>query len=129
MSTVKPRLTGTVLTYLLEEEVRTVRAQLETTDRSARTLVKNGPLRVTLVGLAAGGSMARHKAEGPITIQALEGAVTFEVEKEEWALKAGSMLALEPGVVHSVRSEKGGFFLLTVAAPMDTGAPGTANKA
>lgn len=121
MSTVKPRLTGDVLSYHLEEEVRTVRAHLDSTDRSARTLVKSGALRVTLVGLAPGGSMARHKADGPISIQAIEGEVVFEAGNEEWTLKAGSMLAVEPGIVHSVRSPSGGFFLLTVAAQAGIG--------
>lgn len=125
MSSVKHRLTGSVLTFVLEEEVRTVRTQLESTDRTGRTLVKNGPLRITLAGLAPGGAMAAHKADGPISVQVLEGSLTFEAENEKWTLNAGSMLALQSRIVHSVRSESGAIFILTVVAPADdnAGAP------
>lgn len=85
--------------------------------RSARTLVKDGPLRVTLVALGAGGAMATHRAEGPITVHVLSGAVRLRTAKGEWPLETGDLLSLGGGVEHSVESEAGGTFLLTVATP------------
>ena len=84
--------------------------------RSARTLAKEGPLRVTLVALAPGGTLAEHRAEGPIAVHVLSGGVRFRAGAEEWALGAGDLLTLPAGVPHSVESADGGEFLLTVSA-------------
>lgn len=92
-------------------------ALLARAGRSARTLVKNGPLRVTLVALAEGGSLASHRAEGPITVQVLSGGVRFRVGEKEWELREGDLLSLDGGVEHSVESPAGGEFLLTVVNP------------
>lgn len=117
MSPVRHQVSGSALVFDLAAERRTVHEQLATTTRTARTLVKNGPLRATLMGLAAGGEIASHKADGPITVHVLEGAVEFEAEGRTHELAAGSLFALDAGIVHTVRSRDGGIFLLTVAAP------------
>jgi quercetin dioxygenase-like cupin family protein len=110
-------VTGRTLQFTLADEIATVRGQLGTTTRTARTLVKNGPLRLTLIGIAPGGQLAAHHADGPITVQVLEGAIEFDVEGTRRALPAGAMLALEAGLEHAVHAPAGGIFLLTVAAP------------
>ena len=43
----------------------------------ARTLVKEGPLRLTLIGLGLGGTIRPHQAEMPLTILVLEGEITL----------------------------------------------------
>ena len=58
MSPVEHPISGPALALDLAEELRIVHAQLATTSRTARTLVKNGALRVTLMGIAAGGAVA-----------------------------------------------------------------------
>lgn len=83
--------------------------------RSARTLVKDGPLRVTLVALAAGGELTEHRADGPITVHVVSGRVRFVIDQEAWSLESGDLLSVPAGVSHSVESEEGGQFLLTVA--------------
>lgn len=88
---------------------------LESGGRSARTLVKDGPLRVTLVSLAAGGALAPHHADGPITVHVLSGVLRFTAGQSEWRLAAGDLLALGAGVEHAVQSAEGADFLLTVA--------------
>lgn len=114
---VQRSVTGPALSFSLAEELRIVKDQLATTSRTARTLLKNGPLRATLMGLAPGGEVASHSADGPITVHVLEGAIEFEAEGRTWPLPEGSLLALGGGIVHSVRAPRGGVFLLTVAAP------------
>lgn len=104
-----------MLAFRLEDEMRTVRDQLASGSRSARTLIKNGPLRATLIGLAPGGAMATHMADGPITLHVLDGTVELEVEGRIWELPAGSLAALERALDHSVRAPQGGVFLLTVS--------------
>ena len=116
MSPVNRRITGATIQLSLPDEARVVREQLDAgKERAARTLIKDGPLRVTLVGLRAGGSLAAHKADGPITIHVLEGTIEFEAEGERWTLDTGSLFSLEAGLTHSVAAPGGGLFLLTVS--------------
>ena len=121
MSPVNRRITGAAIKLSLPDEARVVREQLAAgKERAARTLIKDGPLRATLVGLRAGGSLAPHKADGPITVHVLDGAIEFEAEGEQWALDSGSLFALDAGLTHSVSSRAGGLFLLTVSVESRT---------
>lgn len=117
MSPVQHPVSGPALVFDLTEELRTIHEQLATTSRTARTLVKNGTLRATLMGLAPGGELASHSADGPITVHVLVGAIVFEASGKSWPLATGSLFALDAGIVHSVRAPEGGVFLLTVALP------------
>ena len=120
MSPVRHDVSGPMLSFSLEEELALVRAQLAGSTRSARTLVKEGALRVSLVGLAAGGTIAEHKADGPITVHVLEGDIVLDARNGSHVLGAGMLVALEADVPHAVRSTNGGVFLLTVIAPVGT---------
>jgi quercetin dioxygenase-like cupin family protein len=108
-----------VLAFRIEEELfRLTRSEpLVQRGRSGRTLVKDGPLRVTLIALGPDGQIAPHRAAGPITVQVVYGSIRFEVDGESRTLFAGDMLALEAEVEHAVDSATGGAFLLTVVAP------------
>jgi quercetin dioxygenase-like cupin family protein len=108
-------VSGPALAFTLGDETRIVRDQLATATRSARTLFKNGALRATVMGLAPGGELASHSADGPITVHVLEGAIDFEAEGKSWPLPTGSLFALDAGIPHRVRAPEGGVFLLTVA--------------
>lgn len=115
MSPVQRSMSGTALTFSLAEQLVTVRRDLAaTTRRVARTLVKEGPLRLTLVGVAAGGEMRPHQSDGPIALQVLEGEIELVTDAQTWRLATGDLLVLDTGVTHSVRSTPGGFFLLTL---------------
>ena len=87
--------------------------------RTARTLVKEGALRITLMGLAPGGVLPEHSAAGPISIHVLHGTVTFTASGAEHPLTAGDVLVFAGGVPHAARSQEGCTFLLTVAAGGD----------
>lgn len=119
MPSIDRPLAGDVLVFdLAAERDRTADATvLERSRRNARTLIKDGPLRVTLVVLAAGGELAEHHADGPITIQVLDGAIRFSADGSDHELEAGTLLSAGPGLRHRVASEHGGVFLLTVAQP------------
>jgi quercetin dioxygenase-like cupin family protein len=126
MSSVDRVLTGDVLTFRLDDEIRHLRESLSTAPaRSARTLVKDGPqgpLSMTLVGLKPGGSMREHDARGPVTVHILEGSATLESGGKSFPLATGSVAALGPGVRHAVSSAEGAIFLLTVTATSHSGA-------
>jgi quercetin dioxygenase-like cupin family protein len=92
--------------------------------RSARTLVKEGTLRLTLLALAPDGDMPVHDADGPISIQVLEGDVVFTASGDDHTLGAGDVIVFAAGVSHSVRSTAGCLLLLTVSfAGRDEAAP------
>lgn len=85
--------------------------------RSARTLSKEGPLRLTLIALAAGGFLPAHSTDGPVTIHVIDGSVTFNLSEQDYHLASGDVLILAAGVPHSARSAEGVRFLLTVVQP------------
>jgi len=116
VSSLNRPLAGEVLIYDLTTEHDAVldASILDRTGRNARTLVKDHGLRVTLVTVAPGGSIAEHTAEGPISIQVTDGEVLLEVGNDEHHLGPGTLVSLAPGVVHGVSSRAGGTFLLPV---------------
>lgn len=117
MSSIERPLGGDVLVLDLGTELQrsTDPAILQRSGRSARTLLKGGAMRVTLVVLAPGGEIGEHQADGRITIQPLEGKVRFTALGATREIAPGELLSAAPGVRHSVASPDGGSFLLTVA--------------
>lgn len=117
MSPVHRTLASAVLSFDLVAEMALVRSELDAGhSRIARTLVKEGPLRLTLIGVRAGGAMHEHVADGPITVHVLEGSVILHAAGEAHTLPAGRVMAIDGGVRHSVSSDDGGLFLLTLIA-------------
>jgi quercetin dioxygenase-like cupin family protein len=116
MSSMQRPLSGDVLVFDIgdERERAADAALLDRNGRNARTLLKNGPLRVTLVVLGAGGELAEHEAAGPITVQVIDGRIRFSAGGVDHDLGAGQLLAAGPGVRHSVGSDDGAAFLLTI---------------
>ena len=100
-----------------EEQEATHPDTLERDGRSSRTLLKEGPLRVTLIVLGPGGGIPEHQAQGPITVQPLRGQVDVRVGEETHNLTPRQLLAIDVAVRHSVSSDEGAAFLLTVTHP------------
>ncbi|HWH52903.1 MAG TPA: hypothetical protein VN651_15245 [Gemmatimonadaceae bacterium] len=118
MSPVQHPISGRSLSFVLADEMKLVADELQRMPaRVGRTLVKDGRLRVTLVGVKAGQGLPQHVAEGPVTIHVLEGAMDVEATGRTWSLASGGLLALDGGVTHSVASRDGAIFLLTVMQP------------
>jgi quercetin dioxygenase-like cupin family protein len=117
MPSIQRPLSGDVLVFDLgEEQERAADPSLvERSGRNARTLLKDGPLRVTLVVLGSGGEIPEHQTGGPITVHTLSGRVRFTVAGEVHDLAPGQLLSAGPGVRHRVSSDEGGVFLLTVS--------------
>ena len=127
MSSLNRKIDGAVLVrHLKRDEQMIDQDLLARHGRSARTLVKDGPLRLTLIALAAGGGMPSHHAEGPVTIHLLEGDVVLEAEGSRYALVPGEVLVLAAGVQHGVRSSGGCMLLLTVVHLPSAGSPSAA---
>lgn len=118
MSSIDRPLSGDALLLHIGEERERVESSelLRQHGRSARTLVKEGALRITLIALAAGGEIPTHRAEGPISVQVLHGRMQFEVSGKRHQLVAGDLLVVNANVEHAVQSDSGATFLLTVVA-------------
>jgi quercetin dioxygenase-like cupin family protein len=124
MTPVHRSLAGDVIALDLSEEMQIVRDELaEGHARIARTLVKEGPLRLTLVGLSPGGAMHEHEAGGPVTIHVLDGELELNAGGETRAHRVGTLIALDRRVRHAVSSSRGALFLLTLAAPTANAEP------
>ncbi|HEX5409076.1 MAG TPA: cupin domain-containing protein [Gemmatimonadaceae bacterium] len=118
MSSIDRPLSGdALLLHIGEERERVEHAELLAQHgRNARTLVKEGALRITLIALAAGGAIPTHRADGPISVQVLDGHMQFDVAGARHQLDAGDLLVVNAKVEHAVHSERGATFLLTVVA-------------
>jgi quercetin dioxygenase-like cupin family protein len=117
MPSIQRQLSGEILVFEIDEERERASDPdvLLRSGRNARTLLKMGSLRVTLVVLEAGGELAEHEAAGPITVQVVRGRIQFTAQEERHDIGPGQLLAAVPGVRHSVASAEGAAFLLTVS--------------
>jgi len=119
MSSIDRRLSGEALIFDLYEQREAVAADsiLERNGHNARTLLKDGPMRVVLIVMAPGAEIPEHDAEGPVIVQPVDGRIRFTAGARDYDLEPGRLLSLGPGVRHRVSSEEGGAFLLTIAHP------------
>jgi quercetin dioxygenase-like cupin family protein len=118
MSSMHRTISGDVLVQHLTEDAMLIdRGLVEQHGRSARTLVKEGPIRVTMIALDANGTLPAHSTAGPISVQLLEGDITFTAAGQEYPLQMRDLLVISANVEHSAKSAKGGAFLLTVVHP------------
>lgn len=83
--------------------------------RTGITLLKGQRLRVMLVALHAGATIPSHQADGPITVQVIEGTLRFRTEAHTLTLHAGHLLTLQGGMPHAVEAVEESAFLLTLA--------------
>lgn len=111
------QLQGDLLSFDLEGEVDDLRRQLSATsqDRIAKTLVKEGPIRLTLIAMKQGATIAEHHAPGPCTLHFISGKAVFTGGGQGDTVEAGRVLAFDTRVAHSLTAETDSAFLLTIA--------------
>jgi quercetin dioxygenase-like cupin family protein len=115
MSSMQRTIEGEVLVnHLTHDEWMIDQDLLSKHGRTARTLVKEGNVRLTLMALAAGGTLPPHSTADPVTIHVIDGEVLFKALDREYPLSRDDVLVFAPNVEHSATSESGGKFLLTV---------------
>jgi quercetin dioxygenase-like cupin family protein len=108
---------GNVLTFDLKSNYSdlTERARTAKAGRTARTLVKEGPLRITLVALKQGVSLQEHQVAGAVSIQALRGRVALEADGGRADLRAGQLLVLDADIRHGVTAVTDCAILITMS--------------
>ena len=86
--------------------------------RSSETLVKYEEFRVVLVRMKSGSYMSHHRAEGPISIQAIQGKIRIHLPEDRIEdLEPGDLLTLDRCLEHDVEAVEESAFLLTIAWP------------
>lgn len=86
--------------------------------RSAETLVKYKEFRIVLVGMKPGSYMSHHRAEGPISIQVIQGKLRVHLPEDRTEdLQTGELLTLDRCLEHDVEALEESAFLLTIAWP------------
>ncbi|HET9947865.1 MAG TPA: hypothetical protein VFQ22_02950 [Longimicrobiales bacterium] len=117
MSSLTRALTGPDLTFHLAAQIEDLRRDesYERTGRAGRTLVKDGPLRLTLTVLGPGIDVGTENAEGPISLQVLTGRLRYRAESgEEAEIDAGELLFFGPGHARDLIALEETALLLTV---------------
>jgi len=84
-------------------------------DRNSVTIFKSETMRIVIIGLHENAELKPHKANGVISVQALEGKIQFTAEQQITQLEKGQMIALQENIMHSVKALTDSFFLLTLA--------------
>lgn len=85
------------------------------------TLLQQGTVTMVLFAFEAEGELKDHAAKGLVTIQLLEGALEVRTPEKTHALTAGTLVVLNPQVVHSVKAREASRMLLTVHLVGDKG--------
>jgi quercetin dioxygenase-like cupin family protein len=113
------QLGGESLLLDVETESRSVLAEAgaAAAGHAARTLVKEGPLRVLILGFKPGSALREHSTPGPLTIHCLAGTVTVTAASREQKLDAGKALLVGASVKHSLAAGAEAVLLLTIAWP------------
>ena len=94
-------------------------------DRNAITVFKTDGMRIVLIALHKNAEMAKHTADGMISVQVLEGQILFTTQEQTIELNSGQMLALHKGVPHSVLAKEETIFLLTLTTTLAGKNPGS----
>ncbi|MEX0750362.1 MAG: cupin [Dehalococcoidia bacterium] len=111
------KLSGRTLAFNLKAEEGALldKARTAKSGRAAKTLVKEGPLRVTVVALRKGTTIDDHRVEGPLSIQSLTGRIRIGIGGERFDVPSRGMLTLEPGTTHDATALSDATFLITMA--------------
>jgi len=111
------RLSGRALAFNLKAEEGSLldKARTARSGRAAKTLVKEGPLRITIVALRKGAVIEDHQVEGPLSIQSLSGRLRITLSGDHIDLPARGLLTLEPGATHDAAALSDATFILTMA--------------
>ena len=87
-------------------------------DRNTITVFKTNGMRIVLIALHQGAEMAKHTADGIISLQVLEGLLKFTTDIKSVELSKGQMLALHERIPHSVVAMQETIFLLTLTTTL-----------
>ena len=111
------KLAGRVIVFDAATQEAKVRqwSAASKTGRAAKTLVKEGQLRVTLMGLRKGTVLGSHQVEGEVSIHVLRGALEIRTDDGALRVPKGGIAVLHAGVRHDARALRDTSILLTTS--------------
>jgi quercetin dioxygenase-like cupin family protein len=112
-------LAAPTLKFALAAELAQMRATgaWQQSGRHARTLVKEGALRIVLIALRSGANLEEHQAHGPVSLHVIEGRLRVQTPAQTLELGAGELLALAADLRHDVTALAESALLLTITQP------------
>ncbi|MCO6464621.1 MAG: cupin domain-containing protein [Saprospiraceae bacterium] len=84
-------------------------------DHNSITIFKSDAMRIVVIGLHKGAILKTHKTNSNISVQVLQGAISFSTAEQSVDLNPGQMVTLHARIPHSVLAREESFFLLTFA--------------
>jgi len=87
---------------------------LDTNGRHARTILKQGAFRMTLIAIAKDGTIPPHRTDATVSVHVLRGTAHLRAGDQEYVVEAGELLVIAPHMQHDVRTPEGTLLLLTV---------------
>jgi quercetin dioxygenase-like cupin family protein len=110
-------LHGPLQSFDLDAEVTRLREEKawQQGGRNAITLRKGEGLNVVLLVIKEGDRLDEHTAPGPITLIVHEGRIRFSAADKDVEAEAGTVIACDAGVSHSVEALGDAVCLLNVA--------------
>jgi quercetin dioxygenase-like cupin family protein len=117
--TITRALTGASLTFDLNASITELSRDptYRRVGRVGKTLVKDGPLRLTLMLIAEGVDAGTHHAEAPMTLQVVSGRLRYALDGADHTLQAGEVLFFGPGHAQDIRALEDAALLLTITSP------------
>lgn len=116
-----PQLANAVIQRNIHQEIQKLKdaaAWQQDVGRSSETLVKYADFRIVLVLMKVGSHMHDHNADGPISVQGIQGRIRLRLSDDHIVeLGPGDILALERGLKHDVEALEESAFLLTISWP------------
>lgn len=121
MSSINRPLAGPSMVFDLAAQLEEMRGEegYRRSGRAGRTLAKHGRFRVTLMAVAAGVDIGTHQADSPMTLQVVEGGLTYRDEGGTHELNRGQLLFFGPGFAEDIRATSDSALLLTLSAMND----------
>jgi quercetin dioxygenase-like cupin family protein len=112
----RDRLAAPVQVIGLGEASAQLRAELHAPVAGHRqvTLVRRGPVTIILFAFEGNGTLKEHRADGEVVIHVLSGGLHVTAGDDGRDLGPGSLMALAPGLLHSVRAVVASEMLLTI---------------
>ena len=89
-------------------------------NRNAITVFKTNGMTIVLIAMHKGAEMIKHKADGLMSLQVLDGQVTFKTDDHCVELCKGQMIALHEAISHSVYAKEETIFLLTITKTLES---------
>jgi len=83
-------------------------------DRHGSSLVKGDGINVALMMLKKGSKLQEHHTRAPITVQVIEGKINFVAKSKSQIAAAGTIVALDRAIEHSVEAVEESAIVLTV---------------